>query len=835
MSGSIATGSLAEYSYVAESVFGSTPVGQPFKRIRDINLNVNLQKEIRQPDARLSSRVRQNLFHGYKSVSGDILGEISEQSWDDLLEAAIGGTWATAAPIASAFTASVDAANSRITCATAGYNLISNGFREGEIFYLTSPNGPVAGITGVYLTAVSVSSSTIKVEPGTLTFTSSSVAVNRVYEVGRKASLEGTYHSFTIERWLSDLNLYQQFRGIRVNQTTFSVPASGLATLSFNLIGRDASSFSSTSAIYAGIRVTESGDIRVGESGDFRITENYPPPDTEQTTPYTAINGTLFEGSNVLGVVTAAEISINNSMLAPQTVGSETVSNIFFGRFVEVTGQISVLFSSSSAFDKFIQETESKLILQLQNTQALDADTKFISIVIPRLKYSGGSIDTTSDSGVTVSLPFVALTPLAANPQQGTAPIYIQASNLVPRTQTFSFLTGVPSGWTYSRASNATYFNSSGVLTVASADVARVDYDPSGLSLRGLSLEPSRTNWVRNSIASAAVSGTPGTPPTTWQALVPSSVTRQIVGTGTEDGIEYIDIRYAGNGGESPFELVFDSGTHASAANGQVWVGSVFLKLVAGSFTGLGGTGPRVYEFPGVSQTTVDIRSTVTGAALRTQRVTVSRTNINAGTTFEQMRFLITPSATAWDFTLRFGLPQLELGNRITSPIKTSGATVTRAADRLTYSLSANAPWFQSPNGYTYSVEFLSASNSQGSGVVYAGTSGGSFSNTSYFTENFTYLINGVGDTGVSLTAQLRPAFTANKIGASINYAGARYSINGAALTASTFARAGYAAMTNVAVLSAPWGAGNYVIGWARSAILSNYFYSDSELRALTT
>jgi hypothetical protein len=307
------------------------------------------------------------------------------------------------------------------------------------------------------------------------------------------------------------------------------------------------------------------------------------------------------------------------------------------------------------------------------------------------------------------------------------------------------------------------------------------------------------------------------------------------VGTGTEDGIEYIDIRWAGNGGESAFELVLDGGTHASAANGQVWVGSVFLKLVAGSFTGLGTIGPRVYEFPGVSQTTVDIRSTVTGAALRTQRVTVSRTNINAGTTNEQMRFVINPSATAWDFTLRFGLPQLELGNTITSPIKTSGATVTRAADRLTYSLSANAPWFQSPNGYTYSVEFLSASNSQGGSPVFGGTSGGSFSNVSYFAPSFTYIVNTSDNTGVDISAQLRPAFTTNKIGASINYAGARYSINGAALTASTFARAGYAAMTIVAVLSAPWGNFNHTIGWARSATLSNYFYSDSELRALTT
>jgi len=803
MSGSIATGSLAEYGYIAESVFGSTPVGQPFKRIRDVNLNVNLQKEIKQPDARLSSRVRQNLFHGYRSVAGDIVGEISEQSWDDLLEAAIGGTWATAAPIASAFTASVDAANSRITCLTAGYDLISNGFRDGEVFYLTSPNGPVAGITGVYLTAVSVSASTIQVEPGTLTSTSSSVAVNRVYEVGRKASLEGTYRSFTIERWLSDLNLYQQFKGVRVNQTTLSVPASGLATLSFNLVGRDASSFSSTSAAstYA---------------------------DAAQTTPYTAINGTLFEGSNVLGVVTAAEISINNNMLAPQTVGSETVSNIFFGRFVEVTGQISVLFSNSSSFDKFVQETESKLILQLQNTQALDADTKFISIVIPRLKYSGGNIDTTSDSGVTVSLPFVALTPLAANAQQGTAPIYIQASNVVPRTQTFNFLTGVPSGWTYSRASNATYFNSSGVLTIASADVARVDYDPNGLTLRGLALEPSRTNLALNS--DDALSGGFDSSVAVDQITAPNGGLADFVQEKTANAEHYAGDR------------------NINVVSGRTYCWSFFAKQgVPGSprrayvRTALQGTAGVIFDLTtgagSVVSTPVSYGSQNVGNGW--WRCYIVFTATGTGTAVFRQQITLTTNATVYTGDgvsgIYFWGAQLEEGALPSSYIPTLGATVTRAADRLTYDLAANAPWFQSPNGYTYSVEFLSASNSQGSGVVYAGASGGSFSNTSYFTENFTYIINGVGDTGVSLTAQLRPAFTANKIGASINYAGARYSINGAALTASTFARAGYAAMTDVAVLSAPWGNFNHTIGWARSATLSNYFYSDSELRALTT
>ena len=301
------------------------------------------------------------------------------------------------------------------------------------------------------------------------------------------------------------------------------------------------------------------------------------------------------------------------------------------------------------------------------------------------------------------------------------------------------------------------------------------------------------------------------------------------MGTGTEDGIEYIDLRWAGNGGEAPFELAFDIGTHTSAAQTEVWTGSVFLKLVAGSFTGLGGTGPRVYEFPGVAQTTTDIRSVVTGAALRTQRIQVTRTNVNAGTTYMGMRFLITPSATAWDFTLRVGLPQLELGSHATSPIRTSGATVTRAADRLTYDLAANAPWFQSSSGYTYSLDFISPSNSQG-GAVFLGTAAGSFDNTSYLTSaGLTYISNTVAQTA---SLPFNTALQPNKAAVSINYRGVRFGLNNNTCLISI---PGYSLVTNFSVLSAPWAVGNYSAGWARSATLSNYYYSDAELKALVT
>lgn len=47
---------------------------------------------------------------------------------------------------------------------------------------------------------------------------------------------------------------------------------------------------------------------------------------------------------------------------------------------------------------------------------------------------------------------------------------------------------------TFTRASNGSYFDSAGVLQIASTDVPRFDYDPATLAAEGLMIEPQRTN-----------------------------------------------------------------------------------------------------------------------------------------------------------------------------------------------------------------------------------------------------------------------------------------------------------------------------------------------------
>jgi len=62
----------------------------------------------------------------------------------------------------------------------------------------------------------------------------------------------------------------------------------------------------------------------------------------------------------------------------------------------------------------------------------------------------------------------------------GRAISLVKAGGLSP-TKTYDFSSSLPSGITFTRGSSATYINSSGVLTSAANDVARIDYDTTTL------------------------------------------------------------------------------------------------------------------------------------------------------------------------------------------------------------------------------------------------------------------------------------------------------------------------------------------------------------------
>ena len=186
------------------------------------------------------------------------------------------------------------------------------------------------------------------------------------------------------------------------------------------------------------------------------------------------------------------------------------------------------------------------------------------------------------------------------------------------------------------------------------------------------------TNYIRNNTMVGAVAGTPGTNPNLWQYVTTQSngLTQTIVGVGTESGITYIDYRFNGTTVASASSIAFGFESAASAAVGQTWTSSIYLRLVGGTTTGISSFQLGLIEnnsggsFVGGALYTI---ATPTSASLDTQRYSATRTLSTATVAFCVPTMGINvANSTAIDFTLRIGMPQLELSSTVGNVIPTT-------------------------------------------------------------------------------------------------------------------------------------------------------------------
>jgi hypothetical protein len=175
-------------------------------------------------------------------------------------------------------------------------------------------------------------------------------------------------------------------------------------------------------------------------------------------------------------------------------------------------------------------------------------------------------------------------------------------------------------------------------------------------------------NSIRNPNATGAVAGTPGTAPTFWGPVGQSSLQTAIVGSGTEDGHPYVDVRWYGTTtANARLWLRFDTSfTTLAVSPGYTARMAVNARVVGGAYPGTDES--RFYFVVRNSALTLLTDGVVvvpapTSAPLRDQRLNATRLINEAGAAWVQpeWRSGLIGTGAAVDVTIRFSLPFLGL------------------------------------------------------------------------------------------------------------------------------------------------------------------------------
>ena len=286
---------------------------------------------------------------------------------------------------------------------------------------------------------------------------------------------------------------------------------------------------------------------------------------------------------------------------------------------------------------------------------------------------------------------------------------------------------------------------------------------------RGLLVEETRTNNIRNNSGQGAVPGTPGTSPTNWgSGTNGSGASWSVVGTGVENGIDYVDLRLSGTVTVTNEAFFFmETTTGIAALDGQTWTGSLYGRVISESLGSLSSftTGISSRIAGGAAGTwqargTNQIAAARAATRLSQTRLTVTGTIADASTAFIWPLFYIVPSLGPFDAVVRIGWPQLEQGAFATSPIRTTSVAVTRPSEQNSLLGTAFSSWYTNAAAGTVYVETTSA-NSSSNGFLADITDGTSANGIgSYFSVNGTFLTHLVNAGGVTQAAPFLSGLT---------------------------------------------------------------------------
>ena len=197
-----------------------------------------------------------------------------------------------------------------------------------------------------------------------------------------------TQKSLRLQKGFTDVGKYHEFTGCVVSSWSLTIEPNAIVTSTFSFTGEK----------------METTQTLTG------------PTDKATNAPFDSFSGYLYEGtagsslasSDEIATVTGIDMSLENNLEPLQVIGKRNAQGLAEGR-ATLTGTLSAYFASDILLDRFINETEAAIEFQLTD----DSGNSY-TFYIPRLKYTGSTIDVGGEGAITMSLPFTALVPSTA-------------------------------------------------------------------------------------------------------------------------------------------------------------------------------------------------------------------------------------------------------------------------------------------------------------------------------------------------------------------------------------------------------------------------------------
>jgi hypothetical protein len=318
---------------------------------------------------------------------------------------------------------------------------------------------------------------------------------------------------------------------------------------------------------------------------------------------------------------------------------------------------------------------------------------------------------------------------------------------------------------TFTRASTATFVNSSGVITTAAANVPRFTHDPSTLAAQGLLIEEQRTNlclqsedfsttWAatQSSITTNAAVSPSGT--STADKLIEDIANAQHfvfqVVTGLVSGGTYTYSFFAKSAERTNVQILFAQGGNNALASANLTAGTISAVTVnGGAWTGGSATITNV----GNGWYRLTLTATIVGSTALSCRVALEDTPGNATYTGDGTSGLFIWGA------------QLEAGAFPTSYIPTTTTALTRNADVASMTGTNFSDWYNASEGaFNFEFSAYAPSVADGFGRVFQVDDGTNNNSIQFLKNNGSssqYFAN-VNVSNVSQATLFTPSLSAN-------------------------------------------------------------------------